>query len=205
MGKKSTKSMKSEILSINLTDGKKSGIRKKIQGKVTKTTIESYNQFADEWGFNSRDELFNAVLDLTLRYCAPLPTDDVFTADMTIIFNKFFCRVEDIEVYSQEQKGVVVGFSRRELKLYFLFMLQPFSDARIKKDEWSKRNYLLKKYNYGKTTFQIINFILSNLLTIDRLWRVLREKDRISKTINEQFENIVVETKEMGTKLGRNI
>lgn len=199
MGKKPATIKKDKVLSINLRDGKEGVIRKKIQGKATKEEIESYNHLAEEWGFNSRDELFNAVMNLTLRYCTPLPTDEVFTADMTLIFNRFFCRVEEIEFYRQGEMGKVVGLTRRELELYFLFMLQPFSDERIKKTEMKLRDKLLNKYDYGNTTFQVLKFILSNLLTIDRIWRIIRNKERISKTIDDSFTDIRSDMKEMDT------
>lgn len=209
MGRKPATIKKDKVLSINLSDGKEGGIRKKIQGKATKEEIESYNKMAEEWGFISRDEMFNAVMNLTLRYCAPLPTDEVFTADMTVCFNRFFCRVEEIEIYRQGEMGEVIGMSRRELELYFLFMLSPFSDDRIKKEEWDQREKLLNKYDYGKTTFQVINYILFHLLSTGEVWgrvfRLLDRKNKNVKNINDSFDNIVVETKDMATKLGRHL
>lgn len=212
MGKKPATIKKDKVLSINLSNGKEGVIRKKIQGKATKEKIESYNKLAEEWGFNSRDEMFNVVMNLTLRYCAPLPTDEVFTADMTECFNRFFCRVEDIECYRQTERGISLkklNLTRRELELYFLFMLSPFSDDRIKKKEWKLRDKILNKYDYGKTTFQVINYILTHLLSTGEAWgrvtQLLDRKNKNVKNINDSFDNIVVETKDMATKLGRHL
>lgn len=224
MGKKPATIKKDKVLSVNLSDGKEGGIRKKIQGKATKEEIESYNKLAEEWGFNSRDEMFNAVMKLTLRYCTPLPTDEVFTADMTECFNRFFCMVEDIECYRQTERGVPLkklNLTRRELELYFLFMLSPFSDDRIKKKEWKLRDKILNKYewdktekvskiyDYGNTTFQVLNFILTHLLSTGEVWgrvtQLLDRKNKNVKNINDSFADIQFDMTGAPIKLGRNI
>ena len=196
MGKKSTKSMKSEILSINLTDGKKSGIRKKIQRKASRQEIEGKNSIVKHLDLDSRDELYNTVLDLALRYCAPLPGDEMLRPEYSYLFRELIVR--EI-VYKRELMPTEKNID--EMKLCFLFMLQPFSDNRIKKEDLVKKEKILKTFNFG-TMFQFMDFLVSSFLKIT--WGY-ENVDKNSKNIDEQFNDIIVETKDMGKKLGRNI
>ena len=191
MEKKVYKRIKTEILSINLSYGKIGGIRKKIQGRATKAEIERFNQIAEEWRFNSRDEMFNAVLDLTLRYCAPLPTDEMINSDVLFLFDKLI----DRELFFNGI-DIPTNKDREELKLYFLFMLQPFSDERIKKEDYRKMEKNKKRFNYGKTIYQVLNFIISTSFTLTRSYGK-KNDDRI--TINESFNDIRSDMKEMDT------
>ena len=196
MGQKPAENKKTEILSINLTDGKKSGIRKKIQRKASRQEIEGKNSIVKHLDLDSRDELYNTVLDLALRYCAPLPGDEMLRPEYSYLFRELIVR--EI-VYKRDLIPTEKNID--EMKLCFLFMLQPFSDNRIKKEDLVKKEKILKRFNFG-TMFQFMDFLVSSFLKIT--WGY-ENVDKNSKTINEQFENIVVETKEMGTKLGRHI
>ena len=156
MGKKPATIKKDKVLSINLSDGKEGGIRKKIQCKASQIAIESFSNFAKEIGLNSRDEIYNTYLDLTLRFCAPLPTDEPLNDGTLFLFN----RLIDWELIYQQDLGVAKDKDREELKLYFLFMLQPFSDERIKKEDYRKMEKIKKRFNYGKTIYQVLNYIV---------------------------------------------
>ena len=83
----------------------------------------------------------------------------------------------------------------------FFIMLQPFSDNRIKKEDLVKKEKILKRFNFG-TMFQFMDFLVSSFLKIT--WGY-ENVDKNSKNIDEQFNDIIVETKDMGKKLGRNI
>lgn len=192
MGKKSAEYKKDKVLSINLSDGKEGGIRKKIQGKASQIAIESFSNFAKEIGLNSRDEIYNTYLDLTLRFCAPLPTDEPLNDGTLFLFN----RLIDWELIYQQDLGVARDKDREELKLYFLFMLQPFSDERIKKEDYRKMEKIKKRFNYGKTIYQVLNFIISTSFTLTRSYGK-KNDDRI--TINESFNDIRSDMKEMDT------
>ena len=196
MGRKPAENKKTEILSINLTDGKKNGIRKKIQRKASRQEIEGKNSIVRHLDLDSRDELYNTVLDLALRYCAPLMGDEMLRPEYSYLFREMIVR----EIVYQRDL-IPTEKNIDEMKLCFLFMLQPFSDNRIKKEDLVKKEKILKKFNFG-TMFQFMDFLVSSFLKIT--WGY-ENVDKNSKNINEQFENIVVETKEMGTKLGRNI
>ena len=196
MGRKPAENKKTEILSINLTDGKKSGIRKKIQRKASRQEIEGKNSIVKHLDLDSRDELYNTVLDLALRYCAPLPEDEMLRPEYSYLFRELIVR--EI-VYKRELMPTEKNID--EMKLCFLFMLQPFSDNRIKKEDLVKKEKILKRFNFG-TMFQFMDFLVSSFLKIT--WGY-ENVDKNSKNIDEQFNDIIVETKDMGKKLGRNI
>ena len=196
MGRKPAENKKTEILSINLTDGKKNGIRKKIQGKASRQEIEGKNSIVRHLDLDSRDELYNTVLDLALRYCAPLPGDEMLRPEYSYLFRELIVR--EI-VYKRDLIPTEKNID--EMKLCFLFMLQPFSDNRIKKEDLVKKEKILKTFNFG-TMFQFMDFLVSSFLKIT--WGY-ENVDKNSKNIDEQFNDIIVETKDMGKKLGRNI
>ena len=196
MGQKPAENKKTEILSINLTDGKKSGIRKKIQRKASRQEIEGKNSIVRHLDLDSRDELYNTVLDLALRYCAPLPEDEMLRPEYSYLFRELIVR--EI-VYKRELMPTEKNID--EMKLCFLFMLQPFSDNRIKKEDLVKKEKILKRFYFG-TMFQFMDFLVSSFLKIT--WGY-ENVDKNSKNIDEQFNDIIVETKDMGKKLGRNI
>lgn len=190
MGKKPSENKKSEIFSINLTDWKVDGIRKKVQGKMEKRFVGYFNESYKDLKFNSRDEMFNAVLDLTLRYCSPLPTDEMMTADTLFLFDKLI----DRELYFNGTDKPT-NKDREELKLYFLFMLQPFSDDRIKKQEYLKMDKIKKRFNYG-TMFHFIVYLSCEIYACN-----YSDRDRNTnlKNINESFNDIRSDMKEMDT------
>ena len=196
MEKKVYKRIKTEILSINLSYGKIGGIRKKIQGRATKAEIERFNQIAEEWRFNSRDEMFNAVLDLTLRYCAPLPTDEMINSDVLFLFDKLI----DRELFFNGI-DIPTNKDREDLKLYFLFMLQPFSDERIKKEDYLKMDRIKKRFNYG-TMFHFITYLNCEIFSCNFS---IRDRNENLKNINEAFTDIVFETAGVPIKLGRHL
>ena len=196
MGQKPAENKKTEILSINLTDGKKSGIRKKIQRKASRQEIEGKNSIVKHLDLDSRDELYNTVLDLALRYCAPLMGDEMLRPEYSYLFRELIVR--EI-VYKRDLIPTEKNID--EMKLCFLFMLQPFSDNRIKKEDLVKKEKILKRFNFG-TMFQFMDFLVSSFLKIT--WGY-ENVDKNSKNIDEQFNDIIVETKDMGKKLGRNI